>query len=150
MLPRHDRPCGHQIGITMTTDRDKLIAFVRETHRLAGETDIVARGKAGREVSAATAADYARVGRARLDLEDDSGGRLMDGVSRQSWDHHRAALRHEAAMAFRAHRSACDVAQRSQDLKTAARHAWASRAALRAYTAVSEATKPSHLSLIHI
>ena len=146
MLPRHDRPCGHQTGITMTTDRDKLIAFVRETHRLAGETDIVARGKAGRDVSAATAADYARVGRVRLDLEDDSGGRLMDGVSRQSWDHHRAALRHEAAMAFRAHRSACDRAQRSQDLQTAARHAWASRVALRAFTAVSEAKRPPERS----
>lgn len=142
MLPRHDRPGGHQTGIAMTTDRDRLIAFVRETHRLAGETDIVARGKAGREVSAATAADYARVGRARLDLEDDSGGRLMDGVSRQSWDHHRAALRHEAAMAFRAHRSACDRAQRSGDLQVAARHARASRVALRAYTAISRATRP--------
>jgi hypothetical protein len=130
----------------MTTDRGKLIAFVRETHRLAGETDIVERGKAGREVSEATAKDYARVGRARLDLEDDSGGRLMDGVSRQSWDHHRAALRHEAAMAFRAHRSACDRAQRSQDLQTAARHAWASRVALRAFTAASEAKRPPERS----
>jgi hypothetical protein len=131
-----------ETGATMATDRDKLIAFVRETHRLAGETDIVERGKAGREVSEATAKDYARVGRARLDLKDGSGGRLMAGVSRQSWDHHRAALRHEAAMAFRAHRSACDRAQRSEDLQVAARHAKAAREALRAFTAVSAATRP--------
>lgn len=125
-----------------TWDREKLIAFVKETHRLACETDVVERAKAGREVSEATAADYARVGRARLDLGDKSGGRLLDGVTRQSWDHHRAALRHEAARLFSAHRGACDRAQRSQDLQAAARHAMASRAALRAYTAISGATKP--------
>lgn len=147
MLPRHDRlRGGHQKGITMAIDRDKLIAFVRETHRLAGETDIVERGKAGREVSEATAKDYARVGRARLDLQDGAGGRLMAGVSRQSWDHHRAALRHEAATAFRVHRSACDRAQRSQDLQAAARHARAARKALRAFTEVSAATKPPERS----
>jgi hypothetical protein len=137
---------GHQIGIAMTTDREKLIAFVRETHRLASETDVVARAKAGRDVSPATAADYARVAKARLDLTDKSGGRLMEGVSRQSWDHHRAALRHEAARLFSAHRSACDRAQRSGDVQVAARHAWASRAALSAFQAISEATPPHQRS----
>lgn len=126
----------------METDRDKLIAFVKETHRLAQETDVVERAKAGRGVSPETAEDYARVGRARLDLSAQSGGRLMDGVTRQSWDHHRAALRHEAARLFSAHRGACDRAQRSQDLEVAWRQARASRAALRAYTAISEAEKP--------
>ena len=126
----------------MAMDRETLIAFVRETHRLAGETDVVDRAKAGREISPATARDYARVGQSRLDLDDASGGRLMAGVSRQSWDHHRAALRHEAAMLFSAHRSACDRAQRSRDLLTAEKYARASRAALRAYTAVSEAERP--------
>lgn len=48
MLPRHDRLSGgHQIGVTMAIDRDKLIAFVRETHRLAGETDIVGSATGG-------------------------------------------------------------------------------------------------------
>jgi integrase len=127
-------------------DRETLIAFVRETHRLAGETDVVDRAKAGRKVTPATAKDYERVGRSRLDLADASGGRLMAGVSRQSWDHHRAALRHEAARLFAAHRSACDAAQRSQDLPAAEKHARASRAALSAYTAVSEAERPPNRS----
>jgi hypothetical protein len=134
-----------QIGLNMT-DRDRLIAFVKETHRLALETDVVERVKAGREVNPKTAADYARVGRSRLDLKNENGGKLMEGVSRQSWDHHRAALRHEAARLFSAHRSACDRAQRSQDVHLAAQHAKAARRALQAFAAVSEASRPPERS----
>ena len=124
------------------TDRDRLVAFVRETHVAAGGCDIVERAKAGRQISEKTAADYARVGRVRIDLESKIGGRLLEGVSRQSWDHHRAALRHEAARLFSYHRSACDKAQRAQDLQSAAHHAVRARRALIAFKAVSDAEKP--------
>lgn len=130
----------------MAVNREKLVAFVKETHRLAGQTDVVERAKVGRGVSEATARDYARVGAARIDLDDDSGGRLLDGVSRQSWDHHRAALRHETARRFSEHRTACDKAQRAQDIQLAARHALAARRALMAFRNVSQAEKPPERS----
>lgn len=144
MRPDMPPACGGiELGIAMETDREKLIAFVKETHRLAQETDVVERAKAGREVSAATAEDYARVGRARLYSQPETGrALLMEGVSRQSWDHHRAALRHETARLFSAHRKACDRAQRAQDLRIALQQARAARKALMAYMATSEAVKP--------
>lgn len=126
-----------------TVSREKLIAFVKETHRLASETDVVERAKAGREISEATSKDYLRVGQSRVDLDDKSAGKLMSDVSRQSWDHHRAALRHETARLFSLHRTACDKAQRAQDLDAAVHHAKKARKALRAYHSVSQAQKPA-------
>lgn len=42
-----------------------------------------------------TAADYAKIGRARIDIDAAGGGTLMDGVTAQSWHKIRAALLYE-------------------------------------------------------
>jgi integrase len=144
----------------MTQERENLIAFVKETHHLASETDVVERSKAAKEVSAKTAKDYTRVAKSRLDISEEDGGKLLDGVSRQSWDHHRAALRNEAAKLFSEHRKACDeaqreagVAQRAGDvaasaiaIRKATEHAQNARASLNAFRKVTAAQKPEERS----
>lgn len=124
-------------------EKMQIIEVVRSAHALAQATDIVDRAKAGRSVSEATAADYAKVAARRLDLRAEDRGDLMEGVSKASWHHHRAALRHEAARLYMGHRRACDAAQKAGDLRKAMGHAQGARRAVEAYQAVTEAEAPA-------
>ena len=125
-------------------EKVRIIEVVRSAHALAQTTDIVERARAGRSVSEATAADYAKVAARRLDLRAEGRGDLMKGVSRASWHHHRAALRHEAARLYMGHRRACDRAQKAGELRKAMGHAQMARRAVEAYTAVSTAEAPEN------
>jgi integrase len=90
--------------------KERLFTTVKETTALAKRANI---GQRDAEQSAATLADYAKVGRQRIDLSQDGGGQLMSGVSRQSWNKVRAALLHETDRLCREQRRICDVAQRA-------------------------------------
>ena len=75
--------------------KEDLFGLVKQTTQLIGELRIGERDRPD-TVSEKTAQDYAKIARSRLDLGHMSGGRLMDGVSKQSWSKVRAALLHEA------------------------------------------------------
>ncbi len=124
------------------TGKDKLIAFVRETSRLAGEAGIVERRKASAGVSEATRSAYARVGARRLDLRKADLGELMQGVSARSWHTTRAALLHQTAEAFALARRSCDAAQRQGDVDQAAKAAALARRAILAFQQVQAAERP--------
>lgn len=122
--------------------RDQLIDFVRETHDRAQGTDIVERAKSTKSIHERTWSDYERVARARLDMKRDNPGQLLAGVSRQSYDHHRAALLAITSRIYSNQRKMMDKAQREGDLVTATQHARAARRAVDAYRAVMDTRKP--------
>lgn len=76
--------------------KEELYAAVKETRAILKEYRIGSRDDAQEEVSQATRKDYERIARARLDLDDEDAGQLMDGVTRQSWSKVRAALLYES------------------------------------------------------
>lgn len=123
-------------------NKQELVAFVRETHQLATELGAVDRAKAGQAVKARTAATYANLASARLDLDQADGGPLMAGVSARSWHTIRAALLHESARAYVEARRACDAAQRAGDLDAAGQAAVKARRAVKAMDAVTKAERP--------
>jgi integrase len=134
-----------------------LYAVVRETSAMVNDLGVGKRDSAG-VLSGETAADYAKIGRARLDLSAEDGGRLMQGVTRQSWTKVRAAVLHEAERAVKEQRRICDVSQRAMKATKDKAEAWeafqlasdaaikANRAA-RAFAAVIAAEKPLERSL---
>lgn len=92
--------------------KEDLFRVVKQTTQLTNELRIGERDTPGM-VSSKTVVDYAKIGRSRLDLSRIDGGRLMDGVSKQSWSKVRAALLHEAERLCFQHRRECDVFQRA-------------------------------------
>ena len=93
--------------------KEDLFVMVRETRAILKEYPLADRASAHDGVSKSTAADYAKIARARLDLDAEYAGRLMDGVTRQSWDKVRAALLHETARICVDQQRRCDVYQRA-------------------------------------
>lgn len=93
--------------------KEDLFVMVRETRAILKEYSLGDRASAHHGVSKSTAADYAKIARARLDLDAEYAGRLMDGVTRQSWDKVRAALLHETARICVDQQRRCDVYQRA-------------------------------------
>jgi len=93
--------------------KEDLFVMVRETRAILKEYSLGDRASAHHGVSKSTADDYAKIARARLDLDAEYAGRLMDGVTRQSWDKVRAALLHETARICVDQQRRCDVYQRA-------------------------------------
>lgn len=105
-------------------------------------SDILTRYKASQNASERTVADYTKVAEKRLDLAHPEGGKLLKGVSRQSWDHHRAALRFVCARIYFANQIDAIKHMRSGDLETATANIEAARRALFAYARVVDSVKP--------
>lgn len=136
------------------TTKEELYEAVKEARKVLNKHLPSLRPGERDGVSLKTARDYAKVGRARLDIDDpDRAGRLMSGVTRQSWHKVRAALLHEAERHAREQLRLCDALQRAwrgagteeekQDaLKLATQAASRARTAAYALVWVSQAEPP--------
>lgn len=136
--------------------QQELFEIVRETTRLCREHEIGMRDSVAKP-SEKTIADYAKIARSRLNLSEEGAGRLMDGVSRQSWVKIRSALLHATEHAIRENRRICDVAQRalkaartpqeaSEALQTASEAAVRANRAVKAFAAVRVSERPTERS----
>lgn len=142
------------MGIVGT--KQELFEIVRETTRLCSEHGVGMRDSVGKP-SGKTTADYAKIARSRLNLDEEGAGRLMDGVNRQSWVKVRSALLHVTERAIRENRRICDVAQRalkaastpqeaSEALQTASEAAVKANRAVKAFAAVRASEGPAERS----
>jgi integrase len=96
------------------TTKEELFEAVKEARKVLTKHLPGLRPGERDGVSSKTVKDYARIGRARLDIDDpDQGGQLMSGVTRQSWHKVRAALLHEAERQAREQLRLCDALQRA-------------------------------------
>lgn len=101
-------------GAVAITMKEELFEAVKEARKVLTKHLPGLRPGERDGVSSKTAKDYARIGRARLDIDDpDQGGQLMSGVTRQSWHKVRAALLHEAERQAREQLRLCDALQRA-------------------------------------
>lgn len=137
--------------------KDELFALVKETTEITKQCDL-GRREGVREPSEETKEDYAKIGRSRLNLDRDDFGRLMDGVSRQSWAKVRAALLYEAERVCIEQRRLCDVlqrawraakteAERAEAFELAAQAAQRANRAAQAFVCIqNDETKPSERS----
>ena len=96
------------------TTKEELYEAVKEARKVLNKHLPSLRPGERDGVSLKTAKDYAKIARARLDIDDpDRGGQLMSGVTRQSWHKVRAALLHEAEKHAREQLRLCDALQRA-------------------------------------
>ena len=94
--------------------REELFSTVKAVRKFLKEDLPRFRTVERGQVSPETARDYAGLARSRLDLDQPkTAGRLLDGVSRQSWHKTRAALLYEAERHAREQLRLCDVFQRA-------------------------------------
>lgn len=101
-------------GAVAITTKEELFEAVKEARKVLTKHLPGLRPGERDGVSSKTVKDYARIGRARLDIDDpDQGGQLMSGVTRQSWHKVRAALLHEAERQAREQLRLCDALQRA-------------------------------------
>lgn len=119
-----------------------ICSHVAQLKKEALALQISPRIEVGKHISAKTAADYKKVAKQRLDLSQKSCGTLMEGVSRESWDHHRAALRYESARLHYYHLDAFEEAVAADDPQGIRFHAIRAARALDAFVKVSAAVKP--------
>ena len=82
--------------------KSRLFAAVVKTTEMAKGAGLLERTKDGK--SEQTLRLYARLARSRVDVTTADGGRLMDGVTAQSWHTVRAAVLHQLAEEYRSWR----------------------------------------------
>ncbi len=140
------------------TTKEELYEAVKEARKVLNKHLPSLRPGERDGVSLKTARDYAKLGRARLDIDDpDRAGQLMSGVTRQSWHKVRAALLHEAERHAREQLRLCDALQRAwrgagteeekeDALKLASQAASRARTAAYALVWVSQEEPPSDRS----
>lgn len=145
-------------GAVAITTKEELYEAVKDARKVLNKHLPGIRPGERDGVSSKTAKDYAKIARARLDIDDpDRGGQLMSGVTRQSWHKVRAALLHEAERHAREQLRLCDALQRAwrasgtedekQDaLKLASQAAGRARTAAYALVWVSQEEPPSDRS----
>jgi len=104
------------------------------------------RIEASSRISAATVADYEKVANCRIDLEISTCGDLMSGVSRQSWDHRRAALLFMSARLYEEHFSKFQTAAADDDFGRARIHAVRASRAVKVFHDVISIKKPPERS----
>ena len=86
--------------------KSRLFAAVVKTTEMAKGAGLLERTKDGK--SEQTLRLYARLARSRVDVTTADGGRLMDGVTAQSWHTVRAAVLHQLAEEYRSWRKVGD------------------------------------------
>lgn len=121
-------------------DADKkarLFAEVVKTTEMAKSAGLLDRTKDGK--SEQTLRLYARLARSRVDVMAADGGRLMDGVTAQSWHTVRAAVLHRLAEEYRNWRK---VGDKASDFAEAVNAARATRRAAILFDKVSKMERP--------
>jgi hypothetical protein len=131
----------------MARKPDRWDEHIQTTKDLAHEVGLPARLDASRTLKPSTLKDYQRVARRRLDLDAESYGPLLEDVTRQSWNHHRAALLTILAMHAEQYLIGAHTAAEQDDWAVAKSSAVRARRAVLAYTKVSAATKPPDRSV---
>lgn len=128
----------------MITKRDftAVQEWVTIIETQATELGIRQRIEVSLRISAATVADYEKVAKARIDLKISTCGELMSGVSRQSWDHRRAALLFMSARLYEKHLSEFQKAAADGDFDRAEIHAVKAWRALKVFRDVTSMKKP--------
>ena len=116
----------------------KLFAFVKETTAVVKVTTGILE-RVGSVKSDATIALYRRLSRSRVQVTAKGAGRLMDGVTAQSWHTTRAAVLYQLADECRRWRGVTD---RTLDLAEAVDAAKRARHAVLAYRQVLAMTRP--------
>jgi len=116
----------------------KLFAFVKETTAVVKATTGILE-RVGSVKSDATIALYRRLARSRVQVTAKGAGRLMDGVTAQSWHTTRAAVLYQLADECRRWRGVTD---RTLDLAEAVDAAKRARHAVLAYRQVLAMTRP--------
>ena len=116
----------------------KLFAFVKETTAVVKATTGILE-QVGSVKSDATIALYRRLARSRVQVTAKGAGRLMDGVTAQSWHTTRAAVLYQLADECRRWRGVTD---RTLDLAEAVDAAKRARHAVLAYRQVLAMTRP--------
>ena len=116
----------------------KLFAAVVKTTEMAKGAGLLERTKGGK--SGQTLRLYARLARSRVDVTTADGGRLMDGVTAQSWHTVRAAVLHQLAEEYRSWRK---VGDKTPDFAEAVKAAQATRQAAILFDKVSKMERPA-------
>ena len=116
----------------------KLFAEVVKTTEMAKSAGLLERTKDGK--SEQTLRLYARLARSRVDVMAADGGRLMDGVTAQSWHTVRAAVLHRLAEEYRNWRK---VGDKASDFAEAVNAARATRRAAILFDKVSKMERPA-------
>lgn len=116
----------------------KLFAEVVKTTEMAKSAGLLDRTKDGK--SEQTLRLYARLARSRVDVMAADGGRLMDGVTAQSWHTVRAAVLHRLAEEYRNWRK---VGDKASDFAEAVNAARATRRAAILFDKVSKMERPA-------
>lgn len=124
----------------------KLENYALETDRLARDLGLQKRLESALLLKKSTRRDYRRVARKRLDFDDANGGRLLEGVSRQSWYHHRAALLTWIAFAFSEQVIQYIEALKEAEILKAAKHAKQLRRKLDVFQRVQASRRPEKRS----
>ena len=109
----------------------------------ATELGIRQRIEASSRISATTVADYEKFAKGRIDLKIPTCGQLMSGVSRQSWDHRRAALLFMSARLYEKHFSKFQKAAADGNFDRAEIHAvkaWRAVKVFHDVTSIKKAT----------
>ena len=116
----------------------KLFAAVVKTTEMAKGAGLLERTKGGK--SGQTLRLYARLARSRVDVTTADGGRLMDGVTAQSWHTVRTAVLHQLAEEYRSWRK---VGDKTPDFAEAVKAAQATRRAAILFDKVSKMERPA-------
>ena len=130
------KPYGRALWLPET--KAKLFAFVKETTAVVKATTGILE-RVGSVKSDATIALYRRLARSRVQVTAKGAGRLMDGVTAQSWHTTRAAVLYQLADECRRWRGVTD---RTLDLAEAVDAAKRARHAVLAYRQVLAMTRP--------
>ena len=117
--------------------KSRLFAAVVKTTEMAKGAGLLERTK--KTASEQTLRLYARLARSRVDVTTADGGRLMDGVTAQSWHTVRAAVLHQLAEEYRSWRK---VGDRTPDFAEAVKAAQATRQAAILFDKVSKMGSP--------
>lgn len=125
-----------------TMSKEKLFEYVKTTTSVAQAAGMVERANASKSVSEKTKVTYEKTGARRLCLDENSLGKLMDGVTGQSWHATRAALLYVACDRYVKARKACDIAQKNDDLPGAVKEAMIARRAVVAFQKIQKAQRP--------
>ena len=121
-------------------DADKkkgLFAEVVKTTEIAKRGGVLERTEEGKSES--TLKLYRRLGRSRVDVTEDGGGRLMEGVTAASWHTVRAAVLHQLAEEYRRWRK---VGDKEPDFAKAVEAAKRARRAVLAFERVAKMERP--------
>lgn len=114
-----------------------LFAEVAKTTEIAKRGGVLERPKTGK--SDKTMALYARLSRSRVDVSAKNGGRLMEGVTSQSWHTTKAAVLHRLATEYRHWRQ---VGDKALDFGEAVEAAQRARYAVVAFEKVTAMQRP--------